>query len=46
MMSRTMAEAQLPKRVDAGKLVDSNQQFTAYIDSANLERLTRRRCAL
>ena len=39
MMSRTMAEAQLPKRVDAGKLVDSNQQFTAYIDSANLERL-------
>ena len=34
-----MAEAQLPKRVDAVKLVDVNQQFNAKIDSENLTRL-------
>ncbi|ASP39882.1 hypothetical protein CHH28_14905 [Bacterioplanes sanyensis] len=39
MISRTMAEAQLPKRVDAAKLVDSNQQFSAQIDSQKLGRL-------
>lgn len=38
-MSRTMAEAQLPKRVDAVKLVDNNQQLNANIDSKNLTRL-------
>lgn len=38
-MSRTMAEAQLPKRVDAVKLVDGNQQLSADIDSKNLIRL-------
>src|SRR5690606_18973202 len=39
IMSRTMAEAQLPKRVDAVKLVDNNQQLNADIDSKNLTRL-------
>lgn len=38
-MSRTMAEAQLPKRVDAVKLVDGNQQLSANIDSKNMARL-------
>jgi uncharacterized protein len=40
MMSRTMAEAQLPKRVDAAKLVDTNQQFSAKIDGQNLARVS------
>lgn len=39
MMSRTMAEAQLPRRVDAVKLVMVNQQFNADIDSKQLTRL-------
>lgn len=39
-MSRTMAEAQLPQRVDAYKLVDNNQQFNARIDSSKLLRLS------
>ena len=38
-MSRTMAEAQLPKRVDAVKLVEINQQFNAEIDGNSLLRL-------
>jgi len=40
MMSRTMAEAQLPKRVDAIKLVTVSQQFNADIDSKQLTRLS------
>src|SRR5690606_29772120 len=39
MMSRTMAEAQLPKRVDAVKLVKVNQRLKAEIDQNNLTRL-------
>ncbi|MCY0965346.1 YceD family protein [Parathalassolituus penaei] len=39
MMSRTMAEAQLPHRVDGPKLVENNQQFSAQIDSSVLSRL-------
>ncbi len=39
MMSRTMAEAQLPKRVDAVKLVNGNQRLNAKIDAQNLPRL-------
>ena len=35
-----MADAQLPKRVDVTKLVDTNQQFSAKIDSQNLDRVT------
>ena len=38
-MSRTMAEARLPQRVDAAKLVESNQRFSADIDSKKLLRL-------
>jgi len=38
-ISRTMAEAQLPHRVDATKLVEINQQFSAEIDSSELLRL-------
>lgn len=34
-----MAEAKLPKCVDAVKLVDNNQQFTCSIDTKNLSRL-------
>ncbi len=34
-----MAEAQLPRRVDAVKLVDNNQQLNADIDSSKLTRL-------
>lgn len=34
-----MAEAQLPKQVDAVKLVNVNQQFNAKINSENLTRL-------
>lgn len=34
-----MAEAQLPQRVDAVKLVDNNQQFNATIDASVLTRL-------
>lgn len=46
-MSRTMAEARLPQRVDALKLVASNQRFTADIDSEKLTRLSEAvlRCA-
>lgn len=39
-MSRTMAEARLPQRVDAAKLVEVNQRFTADIDSKELSRLS------
>ena len=35
-----MAEAQLPKRVDAVKLVDNNQRLNANIDGSLLERLS------
>ena len=34
-----MAEAQLPKQIDAVKLVNTNQQLNAKIDSKNLTRL-------
>lgn len=34
-----MAEAQLPRRVDALKSVDNNQRFNAEIDSSKLSRL-------
>ncbi|TNC92237.1 YceD family protein [Thalassolituus sp.] len=40
MMSRTMTEAQIPKRVDGGKLVDVNQQLTGQIDASKLTRLS------
>lgn len=39
MIARTMAEAQLPHRVDAVKLVESNQEFNATIDVSELIRL-------
>jgi len=39
MIPRTMAEAQIPHRVDAGKFVDKNQQFNGEIDSSELTRL-------
>ena len=39
IMSRTMAEARLPQRVDAAKLVELNQRFSAEIDSEKLPRL-------
>lgn len=39
MMSRTMAEAQLPHRVDVPKVVDNNQHFSAQVDSSKLLRL-------
>ena len=39
MMSRTMTEARLPKRVDATKLVELNQQFRARIDIKSLARI-------
>lgn len=39
-MSRTMAEARLPRRVDAVKLVGRNQRFSAEIDSKQLLRLS------
>lgn len=38
-MSRTMTDAQIPKRVDGKKLVDINQQLTGTIDSVKLTRL-------
>ncbi|MFY9179709.1 MAG: YceD family protein [Venatoribacter sp.] len=38
-MSRTIAEAQLPKRVDAVKLVHVNQELKAKINTENLARL-------
>ena len=38
-MSRTMAEARLPQQVNAAKLVEANQRFSADIDSKNLSRL-------
>ena len=39
MMSRTMTEARLPRRVDAVKLVDNNQQLNANIDTKLLTRI-------
>ena len=39
MMSRTMAEAQLPRRIDAVKLVKVNQRLNSVIDQNNLARL-------
>lgn len=39
MMSRTMTDAPIPRRVDGKKLVDINQQLTGIIDSAKLTRL-------
>lgn len=39
MMRRTMAEAHIPHRVDALKLIDNNQQLVAKIDSSELSRL-------
>src|SRR5690554_3659500 len=38
-MSRTMADAQLPNRVDAVKLVKVNQRLYAEIEQKNLARL-------
>lgn len=38
-MSRNMAEALIPKRIDAVKLVKVNQSFNAAIDQNNLTRL-------
>ncbi|WP_430462482.1 YceD family protein [Thalassolituus sp. LLYu03] len=35
-----MAEAQLPKRIDAVKLVDNNQRLNASIDGSLLDRLS------
>ena len=39
MMSRTMTEAPLPKRIDAFKLVEVNQQLKGKIESNKLTRL-------
>lgn len=39
-MSRNMAEALVPKHVDAVKLVKANQTFNAVIEQKNLNRLT------
>jgi len=39
MMSRTMTEAPLPKRIDGLKLVEVNQRLSGHIDSAKLTRL-------
>ncbi|MAK91756.1 MAG: hypothetical protein CMI13_11040 [Oleibacter sp.] len=39
-MSRTMAEAQLPKRIDAVGFVENNQQLTGQIDSKKLLRFS------
>ena len=39
IISRTMAEAHIPRKVDATKLVEVNQQFNAAIDSSKLDRL-------
>ncbi|MDF1764340.1 MAG: YceD family protein [Oleibacter sp.] len=40
MMSRTMTEALLPKRVDGKRLVDNNQQLIGIIDTNSLTRLS------
>lgn len=40
MMSRTMTEAQIPKRVDGVKLVDANQELKGKIDTQKLPRLS------
>ena len=39
MMSGTMTEARLPRRVDATKLVENNQQLNANIDTKLLTRI-------
>lgn len=39
MMSRTMAEAHLPRRVDVQKVVENNQHFSAQIEPSELPRL-------
>jgi len=40
MMSRTMTDAQIPKRVDGVKLIDNNQQLSGQIDTKRLARLS------
>ena len=38
-MSRTMAEASLPKRLDAQKMIDNEQVLTGSVDGSGLKRI-------